>query len=148
MSANQTNCYGPPFNLDGLLPLQQSQLRLYKQGWANFDRIQSINSNVSTLHGNNTGLDIEYSTGTLYVACIGDIKKQTNGVGSFISQSNVGAFAFNSIGIDSVGNVFSVAINSSYTAFAIYKQTNYAIGSTNLQGGTLKLNAGTHVYCV
>lgn len=66
MSANLTNCYGPPFTLNGILTIQQSQLYIYKQGWADFDRIQSYNSNISTLHGNGKALTSNYYTFVSY----------------------------------------------------------------------------------
>ena len=40
-----------PFDLTGILCLNQSQKLIYQQAWATFDRIQGYNSNVSTLRG-------------------------------------------------------------------------------------------------
>ena len=50
-------CYSFPFDLSGVLCLNQSQKLIYQQAWATFDRIQSYNSNVSTLRSfGNTSL--------------------------------------------------------------------------------------------
>jgi hypothetical protein len=54
------NCYGPPFSLNGILTIQQSQLSVYKQAWANFDRIQLYNSNISSLRSTGTAKDSNY----------------------------------------------------------------------------------------
>lgn len=91
MSANQTNCYGPPFTLNGILALQQSQLRMYKQGWANFDRIQLINSNVSTLHGNKTGLDSNYYTFISYA------ERESFRIGQYLHQQQYPNSNWNSV---------------------------------------------------
>lgn len=44
-------CSSFPFDLSGILCLNQSQKLIYQQAWATFDRIQGYNSNVSTLRG-------------------------------------------------------------------------------------------------
>lgn len=55
-----SNCYGPQFTLNGILSINQSQLQIYKQAWADYNRIQAYNSNISTLHGSGTGINSNY----------------------------------------------------------------------------------------
>jgi len=55
-----SNCYGPQFTLNGILSINQSQLQIYKQAWADYNRIQAFNSNVSTIHGNGTDIKAPY----------------------------------------------------------------------------------------
>ena len=98
--------------------------------------------------------DVDFTTGTVYAIAGYDspangIYKQTSGVGSFVLQSvsyspgdtyNVNS-GFNTLWIEPT--TLNVTANFSQTTDRIYKQINYAAGLPNLQGGTLKLNAGT-----
>ena len=43
------NCYFGTFNLNGILCVNQSQKIIYNRAWDNYNRIQTYNSNVSTL---------------------------------------------------------------------------------------------------
>ena len=44
------NCAFATFDLSGILCVNQSQKIKYNQAWNDYNRIQSYNSNVSTLH--------------------------------------------------------------------------------------------------
>jgi hypothetical protein len=39
---SDNNCYGPPFSLNGILTIQQSQFYIYKKAWADFNRVQAF----------------------------------------------------------------------------------------------------------
>jgi len=50
-------CAFAVFDLSGIGCVNQSQKLKYKESWYNFNRIQSFNSNISTMrHGGNTNL--------------------------------------------------------------------------------------------
>ena len=71
----------------------------------------------------------------------GDIYMQTNATGNFIALGQTSR-SWSSISSAPNGNVYSTV--GFYGASGdIYLQDNYAIGTPNLQGGTLKLNSGT-----
>lgn len=93
MSGNQTNtnCYGPPFSLNGILTIQQSQLHIYKKAWADFNRIQGINSNVSTLHGDGIGLDSNYYTFISYA------ERDSFRIGQYLHQQQYPNSNWNSV---------------------------------------------------
>jgi hypothetical protein len=44
------NCIYPIFDLSGILTINQSQKIIYQNAWNTYNRIQSFNSNVSTIH--------------------------------------------------------------------------------------------------
>lgn len=94
--------------------------------------VSNTNNNIYTISGGKSGNTLS-------------IFKQTGGSGSFISQTFSGtkSVSYNyqfqtSIVIDNKGDVYGSVNNN-----IIYKQINYAAGTANLQGGTLKLSAGT-----
>jgi len=81
MSGNKPNtCYGPPFSLNGILTIQQSQLQKYKKAWDDFTRIQSFNSNISTLHANNKDKSSTYYTFITYA------EKDSFKIGQYLHQ--------------------------------------------------------------
>lgn len=53
------------FDLSGFIGLNDSTKLQYKSAWATFDRIQSINSNVSTIH-NKGNFNVPYYTFVSY----------------------------------------------------------------------------------
>jgi len=81
----------------------------------------------------------ETPNGNVFV-CVygGSIWMQTNGSGPF-TNLNQTIRAYNGIASDSNGNVFVCVDSGGF----IYKQNNATTGTANLQGGVLKLQAGT-----
>lgn len=57
--------YSPPFSLQGLLGINQSQKLIYNKAWNDFTRIQIYNSNVSTLRSQNIS-NLSYYTFVTY----------------------------------------------------------------------------------
>jgi len=68
------------FDLSGFIGLNDSQKLQYKSAWATFDRIQNINSNVSTLHVTKNQSNLPYYTFVSY-----DEKNQFR-IGQFLHQ--------------------------------------------------------------
>lgn len=68
----------------------------------------------------------------------GDIYKQTNGTGNFIAQG-LTARNWNGIAVHSITGDIYASVHTE----DIYKQINQATGNPNLDGGILKLKAGT-----
>lgn len=93
MSDNQnTNyCYGPPFTLEGILSPQQSQFHIYKQGWADFNRIQAYNSNVSTLRTTTGDSNLTYYQYVSYA------ERDSFRIGQYLHQRQYPNFNWNSI---------------------------------------------------
>ena len=60
------SCAFPIFTTTGFLTLNQSQKLIYKQAWNDFNRIQSFNSNVSTLRVLSNANDLTYYTFVSY----------------------------------------------------------------------------------
>ena len=54
------------FDLSGFIGLNDSQKLQYKTAWNTFDRIQNINSNISTLRVVENNLTLSYYTFTSY----------------------------------------------------------------------------------
>jgi hypothetical protein len=81
----------------------------------------------------------ETPNGNVFVSVYGgSIWMQTNGSGPF-TNLNQTIRAYNGIASDSNGNVFVCVDNGGL----IYKQNNATTGTSDLQGGVLKLQAGT-----
>ena len=58
-------CAYPIFDLSGFRCINQSQKLIYNQAWDNYNRIQTLNSNVSTLHSKGD-LSVKYYTFVSY----------------------------------------------------------------------------------
>ena len=86
-----SSCYGPPFSLNGILTIQQSQLQIYKDAWATFDRIQTFNSNISTLR--TTG---KASNSTYYVF-ISYAERDSFRIGQYLHQQQYPTSNWNSV---------------------------------------------------
>jgi len=102
-------------------------------------------------------VDVDYASGTVYVIAgynspPNGIYKQTSGTGSFILQGVVygsgdsfsNNYGFNTLCVEptTLNVLANFSMNYGVTN-RIYQQINYAAGTPDLQGGTLKLNAGT-----
>jgi len=101
-------------------------------GTGDFAPLSVGNLNWSGISTNPTNNDV--------YACVegGNIYKQTAGTGAFVSLSQT-VRAWTSIAINSTtGDVYATTRNGD-----IYKQTNNALGTADLNGGTLKLFSGT-----
>ena len=85
-----SNCFGPPFITNGFLSLNQSQLTIYKKGWDDFNRIQSYNSNVSTLRSKGNK-NLTYYTYTSYA------ERQSFRTGQYLHQQEYPTVSWNSI---------------------------------------------------
>jgi hypothetical protein len=99
-------------------------------------------------------IDVDYASGTIYTihgygTPANGIYKQLAGTGSFVLQGVVYASGdvfnvntgFNTLCVEPT--TLNVLANFSQSTNRIYQQINYAAGTPNLQGGTLKLSAGT-----
>lgn len=86
------------------------------------------------------GVAYAASTNSIYASTIAnaDIVKQTNLTGAFVSLDT--RFSIGPIYVTNNGNVYA---GQNQPGGDILKQTNYAVGSPNLSGGTLTLSAGT-----
>lgn len=60
------SCAFPIFTTIGFLTLNQSQKLKYQQAWNDYNRIQSYNSNVSTLRVLSNATDLTYYTFVSY----------------------------------------------------------------------------------
>jgi len=60
------SCPFPIFTTLGFLSLNQSQKLIYQQAWNDYNRIQSFNSNVSTLRIINNDRNLLFYTYTSY----------------------------------------------------------------------------------
>ena len=79
-----------------------------------------------------------HQNGNVYVALYsGDIYRQINGMGPFIALEQ-GSADRRGITTSSNENVYASVVNKS-----IFMQQNNSLGKPNLQGGTIKLKAGT-----
>jgi hypothetical protein len=102
-------------------------------------------------------IDVDYTSGTIYVIAgynspANGIHKQTNGTGGFVLQGvlygsgdsyNINT-GFNTLCVEPTTlNVLANFTMNYGGTNRIYKQINYAPGTDNLQGGTLKLYSGT-----
>jgi len=67
----------------------------------------------------------------------GDIYKQTNGTGSFVALGQTSRVWY-ALAVNSIGDVYATVNGGD-----IYKKINNALGTENLDGGTLKNKAGT-----
>lgn len=82
------------------------------------------------------------SSGNIYATVQnGDIYKQTLGAGNFVALGQT-ARLWSGITVDSSGNIYAAAADW-YTNGDIYYQNNASTGTANLDGGMLKLKAGT-----
>jgi hypothetical protein len=85
-----SECFGAPFITNGFLSLNQSQLSIYKKGWDDFNRIQSYNSNVSTLRS-------EGNKKLTYYTYISYAERQSFRTGQFLHQQEYPTVSWNSI---------------------------------------------------
>lgn len=80
--------------------------------------------------------------GNIYVAVNGEgIYMQSGGVGTFNSLSQA-TRSWSSLSSDTVGNVYASSVYNNGTG-DLYLLTNNALGSPNLNGGSVKLSSGT-----
>src|SRR5690606_13706333 len=90
--------------------------------------------------GINLAIEINYATLDFFILNTSNVLKQTGGTGGFVAQSGTTlSYNVGGIGIDGFGNLYVV----NYATSKLQKQTNYAIGLPDLDGGTLLNVAGT-----
>ena len=78
--------------------------------------------------------------GNIYASVAnGDIYMQTNGIGSF-NQLNQTSRNWSGLAANINGNIYAIVYSAGSD---IYMQNNSGVGTSNLQGGTLKLYSGT-----
>lgn len=85
-----SECFGPPFITNGLLSINQSQLYIFKQGWSNYNRIQSYNSNVSTLRSSGT-------TNLMYYTYVSYAERESFRTGQYLHQQQYPNQNWNSV---------------------------------------------------
>jgi AICAR transformylase/IMP cyclohydrolase PurH len=88
---SDNNCYGPPFSLNGILTIQQSQLYIYKKAWSDFRRIQAYDSNISTLRSSGKAKDSNYYVFLTFA------ERDSFRIGQFLHQQQYSNSNWNSV---------------------------------------------------